>query len=275
MTTSLSLCGQEIQKVDHDQFLCGLYAPDEHRDDFYALCLFAHETARIRDMVKEPHLGLIRLQWWRDVVEAVYTDRQDHSENGTHKEFVKTLQTKTIDKGLLDRYLNARAFDMEDQTHDDLPALMRYLEATGGSINHMKACFLNPDTMPAAQKIGTAQALCDVIKTLPYQARSGKCKIPVSLRKKHQLDLKAFHDFQPSNALQNCISELADEIIRLIAEARTEKAASNAALLSTVAIEDYLKRLKKLFYDPFNPHIGGGRLARQIKLILHGWRGSY
>lgn len=275
MTSSLSLCAQELQKTDHDQFMLGLYTPDEKRDGFYALQLFAQETARIRDLVNEPHLGLIRLQWWRDLVDAVYQGQEDHSENGTHREFCETIRTKHIDKDLFDRYLNARQFDLEDMAHDDIAALLRYLEATGGTIAQMKAIHLTGKESPAADKVGTAQALCDLLRTLPYQARTGRCKIPTALLKKHALSLKEFQDFKPNEALNACVEELANEAQRLILVARTEKSTTNAVLLGTVAMEDYLKRLEKVTYDPFNPNIGGGRLSRQVKLMIKAWRGRY
>ncbi|MDV7338784.1 squalene/phytoene synthase family protein [Terasakiella sp. A23] len=275
MTSALSLCAQEIQKTDHDQFLCGLYASDDTRDAFYALQLFAIETTRIRDMVNEPQLGHMRIQWWRDLIDGVYADQEAHSENGTHREFIEAIRPKKIDKALFERYLNARSFDLEDQAHDDLPALMRYLEATGGSIAQMKANVLGADNLETAARIGTAQGLCDLMKTLPYQARTGRCKIPKSLLKKHDFTLKDFMDFKPNPAINACVKELASEVQKLITQARTDKAPSNAVLLSTIAMEDYLKRLNKVDYDPFNPNIGGGRLSRQLKLMFKAWRGSY
>ena len=76
MVNSLSLCAQgEVRKNDHDQFLCSLFVPEDHRRAFWALSLFQIETLRIRDAVSEPHLGLIRLQWWRDVLQNLYDQK--------------------------------------------------------------------------------------------------------------------------------------------------------------------------------------------------------
>jgi len=117
--------------------------------------------------------------------------------------------------------------------------------------------------------------LCEIVKTLPYQARKGRCKMPLSIIRKHDLNLKEFTDFKNSDALINCVKEMVTEIESLITQARSLSKEGNAILLSTVSIEDYLKRLKKVQYDPFNPNIGGGRLSRQIKLGYKAWRGTY
>jgi len=277
MSSQLSLCGEEIRNNDHDQFLCGLFMPEDKHDAFFALHFFYLETARIRDLVGEPHLGLIRLQWWRDLVDGIYNDQQTHTEHGTHKEIVSVLSEKKIEKALFDSYFNARSFDMEDMAHDDLNALLRYAKATGGNIAKMKAALIRVEEVDAIEKIGTAMVLIDLIRSLAFQARKGHCKIPTAIVRKHQLDMKSFHDFETGDALKACVKEIACEVETLIHEARTLKAdkKAQAILLSTVSIEDYLKRLKKVSYDPFNPNVGGGRLSKQLKLAFKAWRGAY
>ena len=47
-----------------------LFAPAALRADLFALYGFAAEIARIPDQVSEPTLGEIRLQWWRDALQA-------------------------------------------------------------------------------------------------------------------------------------------------------------------------------------------------------------
>ncbi len=47
-----------------------LFAPADRREALFALYAFNYEIARIREAVREEMLGRIRLQWWREVVEA-------------------------------------------------------------------------------------------------------------------------------------------------------------------------------------------------------------
>jgi 15-cis-phytoene synthase len=60
-----------VRRHDPDRFLTSLFAPPEKRDALLTLYAFNHELARAREAVSEPPLALIRLQWWREVVEAV------------------------------------------------------------------------------------------------------------------------------------------------------------------------------------------------------------
>ena len=59
-----------VRRHDPDRFLTALFAPPEHRDALLTLYAFDHELARAREVTSEPHLALIRLHWWREVVEG-------------------------------------------------------------------------------------------------------------------------------------------------------------------------------------------------------------
>ena len=64
--------GALARAADYDRYLSALFAPVGSREALFALIAFNHEVARIPEAVSEPMLGRIRLQWWREVVEAVY-----------------------------------------------------------------------------------------------------------------------------------------------------------------------------------------------------------
>src|SRR5215475_3905886 len=59
-----------VQRYDPDRYLTVPFAAPDKRDALLALYAFNHELARAREMVSEPPLALIRLQWWREVVEG-------------------------------------------------------------------------------------------------------------------------------------------------------------------------------------------------------------
>jgi hypothetical protein len=59
-----------VRRHDPDRFLTALFAPAERREALFVLYAFNHELARAREAVSQPTLALIRLQWWREVVEG-------------------------------------------------------------------------------------------------------------------------------------------------------------------------------------------------------------
>lgn len=57
------------RQLDHDRYLCALLAPADSRSGLLTIAAFHGEIARIPASVREPTIGAIRLQWWRDALE--------------------------------------------------------------------------------------------------------------------------------------------------------------------------------------------------------------
>jgi phytoene synthase len=67
--TALRACEETVRRVDPDRYIAALFAPVERRPLLFALYAFNHELARIGETVKEPRLGDVRLEWWREAAE--------------------------------------------------------------------------------------------------------------------------------------------------------------------------------------------------------------
>src|SRR5579862_6081013 len=61
-----------VRAHDRDRYQTALFAPAGRREALFALYAFNYEVARIREIVTQPMLGQIRLQWWREAIEAAY-----------------------------------------------------------------------------------------------------------------------------------------------------------------------------------------------------------
>ncbi len=71
----LSAAGRIAREHDPDRFLTTLFAPGSHRETLFLLIAFNHELVRALEMKSArseagPIASLIRLQWWREVVEG-------------------------------------------------------------------------------------------------------------------------------------------------------------------------------------------------------------
>src|SRR3978361_2145745 len=74
-STELSPAGRSARAHDPDRFLTALFAPAVHREALFLLIAFNHELVRALEMPSSrgdsgPLGTLIRLQWWREVVEG-------------------------------------------------------------------------------------------------------------------------------------------------------------------------------------------------------------
>src|SRR5207248_5798401 len=68
MRGNYRVCRKLVREHDRDRYLAALLAPSAARKHLFALYAFNYEIARIRELVREPMPGELRLQWWRDAV---------------------------------------------------------------------------------------------------------------------------------------------------------------------------------------------------------------
>ena len=69
--TAAELCADQVRRFDRDRYLTTLFAPREKRPSLWAVYAFAVEIARAGE-AREDIAREIRLQWWRDRIEAIY-----------------------------------------------------------------------------------------------------------------------------------------------------------------------------------------------------------
>src|SRR5215467_16156755 len=59
-----------VRAADPDRYFSALFAPADLRPLLFALYAFNAEVARVAESVREPMLGAIRLEWWRETAEG-------------------------------------------------------------------------------------------------------------------------------------------------------------------------------------------------------------
>lgn len=78
---ALSHSASLLQKQAPDFFFRLLFLPADKRESLFAILGFYYELERVRFQVKEKMLGLIRLQWWRDELNAIHSHQQSSSQD--------------------------------------------------------------------------------------------------------------------------------------------------------------------------------------------------
>src|ERR1700722_9445967 len=61
---------QSVRDADPDRYFSALFAPAPLRPSLLAFYAFNAEVARVAESVREPMLGAIRLEWWRETAEG-------------------------------------------------------------------------------------------------------------------------------------------------------------------------------------------------------------
>jgi len=65
---SAKACSALVRNHNIDRYLTTLYLPQDKRFDVFALYGFDAEICNIANVVSEPMMGEIRLQWWRELI---------------------------------------------------------------------------------------------------------------------------------------------------------------------------------------------------------------
>ena len=64
-----------VRAADPDRYFSALFAPAALRPQLLVLYAFNAELARVAETVREPMLGAIRLEWWRETAEGAKIGR--------------------------------------------------------------------------------------------------------------------------------------------------------------------------------------------------------
>ena len=120
-----------VRARDHDRFLTTLFAPPARRAALLALYAFNYEVAKTREMVHEPLLGQMRLQWWRESIAAVY-DSGALRRHEVVEPLAEAIRAGGLTRAHFDRLIDAREADLADAPPPSLAALEDYAAATSG-----------------------------------------------------------------------------------------------------------------------------------------------
>src|SRR5262245_18945094 len=114
-----------------DRYLAAVLAPPRQREALLALAAFAAELGRIpRLAVREPVMGEVRLQWWRDALALPEGERAGHVLADAVRRVTRDCALPAL---LLDGMIEARAQELETAPFADDAALHQFLWNTEGA----------------------------------------------------------------------------------------------------------------------------------------------
>lgn len=278
LTASEQYCLDEVRRHDHDRYLTALFLPAERRAAALALYAFNLEIARTREIVSEPLLGQIRLQWWRETIEGLF--------EGTPREHpvVDALGAAIKDHALprehLESLIDAREADLEDTPPRDLAALEAYARETSGGLSALVMSCLsdsNDAAIDAARLIGTAWAIIGLARAVGFHAQTQRVYIPEDLLSEYEVERRRLFDLKPSPGLNLAIEAMVARADELLNQARARsgdiaKPARRGLMLAGLA-DRHIAAIRKVDHDPFE--IPAARPAPLLRLTLWAWAGRY
>jgi 15-cis-phytoene synthase len=193
-----------VRHHDPDRFLTALFAPPERRAALLALYAFNHELAHAREAAREPTLALIRLQWWREVVEG----------NPKHHEVATPLVAAMTAGALVRNDLLTLIDARETEAGGPIPtreAWRTYLRATAGGVAVSAARTLGAVAPETFRDLGAAYGAAGVLRSVPALAAQMRCLLPADVLAANGLSPEAVIAAPTAPGVQAVMQELAAE----------------------------------------------------------------
>jgi phytoene synthase len=223
-----------VRRHDPDRFLTALFAPPDRRDALLTLYAFNHELARAREVASEPPLALIRLQWWREVVQG---EPKRHEVASPLTDAIAAGALKPSD---LLPIIEAR----EIEAYADFETLedwRNWLLAGAGGLAVAAARALGAPDPQALRPFGAAYGIAGLSRATGVLAAQGTCLLPRDLLARHGLSPEAFIDdpgSTPARAAQQDIVGEGQALLVDAAKVPVPRVAVAAALPAVLARRD-------------------------------------
>jgi phytoene synthase len=145
----ISAVGALVRQHDHDRYQTALFVPAARREALFALYAFNYEIARVRESVTTPMLGQIRLQWWREVIDAAYAGAPAR-QHLVAVPLSALICEHSPSRELFDRLIDAREQDLADEPPATMADLEAYAAATSAPLIRLALQILGFAAEPGA-----------------------------------------------------------------------------------------------------------------------------
>jgi phytoene synthase len=268
-------CEDQVRAADKDRFLATLFAPTAVRGLLFALYAFNLEIAGVRDRVREPMAGEIRLQWWRDVLNGERAS--EAAANPVAAALLDTIARCALPAEPLRDLIEAHAFDLYDDPMPTRAALDAYGQKTAAVVFACAGRICGGAARAieeAADHAGMAHAITGLLRRFAHNASRRQVFVPAELLERQGTRVEAVTAGQASESLRAALAALRTDARRHLVGFElllpVLPAATMPAFLPLALLPGYLAVMERPGYDPFHTPVEVAQWRRQWTL----WRAA-
>jgi len=213
-------CAEVARKEDRDRWLGALFAPPQARPYLHALIAFERELSRLRESVRDPMAGELRLAWWR---EALSRERDDEAQgNPIAAAVIDTLEKFRPPAHLIENAVTARQFDLYDDAFPSVVELEAYLgETRSGPLQIAALAMMDGRDVGAAEASGFAGVALGLIELMRGLSRPRALTgfAPEEVLARHEISAEDFRARRASPGVAAVLGDLAALARRRLTEA--------------------------------------------------------
>ncbi|XP_076827664.1 NADH dehydrogenase (ubiquinone) complex I, assembly factor 6 isoform X2 [Brachyhypopomus gauderio] len=222
----------------------------------------------------------MRMQFWKAAVEDIYRD--DPPVQPVSVELWKAVRRHTLSRRWLQRIVAEREKDMDDRAYRNLQDLETYAENTQSSLLYLLLETLGVKDLNAdhaASHIGKAQGIATCLRATPHHSQKHKVYLPMDVCMKHGVSQEDFIRGSREQNVRDAVYDIASQAHVHLQHARSFRkkvpTAAMPAFLNTVAIEDYLERVRKVDFNVFHQSLQRRNPLLPIRLYIQSWKKAY
>jgi phytoene synthase len=261
-----------------DRYLAALLAPPAARDGLLALAAFSAELGRIGHLVtREPMMGEIRLQWWRDALAS--PEPATRTGNPIADALREAAMRHALPAPLLLGMIDAHASDLQAEPFATEAVLDRYLADNEAAQFNLAARIAGgsagADLDAASAAAGRVYGLVHLLLGLPQALSQGRLPLPRARLERVGLDdIPGEPDPVKVTAL---MTSLSGEVRANLGAARQHVAKlprpARVAFLPLALVEPYLRALERPARNPLRDLAEIAPLQRVWRIASAHWLG--
>lgn len=259
-----------VRSGDEDRYWAALLMPAPARNDLLALYALNIELARIGEQAREPQLGEIRLQWWRDALVASPAAPTGHP---VADAVAAARAAHDLPQTALAAMIDARALDVHRESLASEEDLRAYLSATAGAVFRLGAWIAGArgeDALRASEEAGMAHGLTGLMRALPYHRARGQLLLPADFLAAFGVAPEAVLRGEESQGLAIALGVLRERVREHLAGFRrlagALPAAALPAFLPLATVPAYLRHLGHAKHRPLSEIVQLNPLGRYARI---------
>lgn len=276
--SNAALCLAGLRALDMDRYLAVLLSPENARPSLAALYAYNAELARVRDLVRDPLPGEIRLQYWRDLLEG--SAHGSTEANPIAAELLGAVEAHRLPRTALAAMSEARIFDLYDDPMESVAAFEGYAGETTSSLIQLASLVLDPQAAGTnaqmAGHAGVAQAVAGTLLLLPGQIARGQLYIPAEILGAVGLDRTSFLEGGDTARIDACIEAFAgfglDHLARALPDGQKVPETLAAAYLPVALARPVLSAAARKGRRAIEGTLRPAQWRRQFTMMMSMWR---
>lgn len=206
-----AFCAALVKQHDFERYASTLFVAPAQRRALLALYAFNVEIVRVREHIRQPIAGEIRLQWWSDMLAGAGHGYVEGSPVAA--ELMHAVETFALPLAPLSALVETHQFDLYNDPMPDMAALESYLDRTSATLFALAARILgdgSAEIAHVARHAGQAAGMANVIATLPVDASRRQLFVPLPLLQAKGIDAEALFAGSELPGLHAALAPLID-----------------------------------------------------------------